>query len=66
MPALPRIKQTYSLTDRVAAFAADTREKANRLPLGPERDALMKKIRHADTACHLDQWAQSPGLQSPK
>jgi hypothetical protein len=60
------MKQTDSLTDRVSAFAAETREKANSLPPGPERDALMKKIRQADTAAHLDQWAQSPGLQPPK
>jgi hypothetical protein len=66
MPARPRIKQAESLSDRVAAFAADTREKANLLPPGPERDALLKKIRQADTAARLDQWAQSPGLQPPK
>jgi hypothetical protein len=62
----PRTKQTEPLSDRVAAFAADTREKANLLPPGPERDALLKKIRQADTAARLDQWAQSPGLQPPK
>jgi hypothetical protein len=66
MPARPRIKQADSLSDRVATFAAETREKANSLPPGPERDALLKKVRQADTAAHLDQWAMSPGLQPPK
>jgi hypothetical protein len=61
-----RIKQTDPLSDRFAAFAADARAKANLLPPGPERDALLKKIRQADTAARLDQWAQSPGLQPPK
>jgi hypothetical protein len=60
-----RIKQTESLSDRVAAFAAETREKANLLPPGPERDALLKKIRQAETASRLDEWASSPGLQPP-
>jgi hypothetical protein len=66
MPARPRTKQTESLSDRLAAFAAETREKANSLPPGPERDALLKKIHQADTAAHLDHWAMSPGLQSLK
>lgn len=58
-------KQTESFKDRLAAFAKKTRERAEQLS-GPERDALLKKARQADTAAHLDDWANSPGLQSPK
>jgi hypothetical protein len=61
-----RMKHTESLNDRVAAFANNAQEKANLLPPGPERDAMLKKVRQAKTAAHLDQWAQSPGLQPPK
>jgi hypothetical protein len=36
------------------------------LPLGRERDELLKKLRAAETAMHLKDWAESPGLQAPK
>jgi hypothetical protein len=61
-----RSKQTASLRDRLASFAKEAREKASQLKPGPEQDALLKKARQADTAYHLDQWANSPGLQPPK
>lgn len=61
-----RFKQTTSLKDRLAAFARDAREKAERKPADIERDDLLKKARQADTASHLDDWANSPALQPPK
>jgi hypothetical protein len=33
---------------------------------GPERDELLRKLRQAETAMHLEDWANSPGLQPPK
>jgi hypothetical protein len=54
-----------SFRERLSAFAADEREKAKLLPPGPERDAALRKIRQAETAAHLDDWANSPGLQPP-
>ena len=45
------------------AFAKDAREKAEQLPSGVVRDDLLKKARQADTASHLDEWINSPGLQ---
>lgn len=47
-------------------MAKDAREKAEKLPPGPEREALMKEARQLDTAVHMDEWASSPGLRSPK
>jgi hypothetical protein len=35
------------------------------LPPGPQRDALLRKARQAETAAHADKWASSPGLRSP-
>jgi hypothetical protein len=32
------------------------------MPPGPDRDELLKKLRQAETAMHLDDWANSPGL----
>jgi hypothetical protein len=62
---MQRRRQTTSLRDRLAAWAKDVREQADRLPPGPERDDLVKKARQADIAVHLDDWAKSPGLQRP-
>jgi hypothetical protein len=61
-----RFKQTDSLQVRLAAFAQDARDEAAKLPPGIERDEMLRKASHADTAAHLDDWANSPGLQSPK
>jgi hypothetical protein len=58
-------KQTESLKDRLEAFSKRAREKAMQLS-GPEREELMKKASRAETAAHIDEWANSPGLQPPK
>jgi len=61
-----RFKQAASLKERLALFANEVREKALQLRPGPEQDALLKKARQADTAAHLDECANSSGLQPPK
>jgi hypothetical protein len=61
-----RFKQSIPLHDRLATWAEQIRGQANSLPPGPEREALLKKVRQADTALHLEDWANSPGLQPPK
>ena len=61
-----RFKQTASLKDRLALFAKEVREKAAQLRPGPERDALLKRARQAETASFIDEWANSVGLQPPK
>lgn len=60
-----RFKQQLTLQDRLAAWSKDIMEQADRLPPGPEREALIKKARQAEVATRLDDWAQSPGLQPP-
>ncbi len=60
-----RFKQQITLQDRLAAWSTSVLEQAAKLPPGPEKDALIKKARQADVASHLDDWAHSPGLQSP-
>jgi hypothetical protein len=55
-----------SLKDRLASFAKDLREKAELMPPCPAREVMLRKARRADTASHLDDWANSPGLQPPK
>jgi hypothetical protein len=59
-------KQTIPLKDRLASFAKEARDRGLRLPPGSEREAMLKKVSQADTAAHLDERANSPGLQPPK
>ena len=59
-------KQQLSFRDRLASFAKAAREKASLLPPGAEKDELLHKAQQADTAAHLNEWANSPGLQPPK
>ena len=58
-------RQTIPLNDRLAAFAAEAREKAESM-IGVERDDLLKKASIADTAVHIDDWINSSGLRPPK
>ena len=60
-----RFRQNISLQDRLAAWATEVRAQADKLPPGPERDALLKRARQAETASHIEDWANSSGLQSP-
>jgi len=61
-----RSKQTIPLKDRLAAFAKEMVEQASLLPPGAEKDDLLRRARRADTASHLDDWANSLELQPPK
>jgi len=55
-----RFKHTTSLEERLAEEARRWREQAELLPLGPERDELMRKVRQTDAASQLNQWLASP------
>lgn len=61
-----RFKQHFSLQDRLASFAKHLREKAVKLAPGAEKDDLLIRASQADTAAHMDEWMNSPGLQPPK
>ena len=61
-----RSKQTIPLKDRLAAFAKEMVEQASILPPGAEKEDLLRRARRADTASHLDDWANSLELQPPK
>jgi hypothetical protein len=60
------LKQEISLQDRIVEWANGVRAEAAAMPPGPDRDELLKKLRQAETAMHLDDWANSPGLRSPE
>jgi hypothetical protein len=61
-----RIKQTLSLEERLVTEANRLRDKANSLPMGGERERLIRLARQAETASHMNEWLTSPGLQGPK
>jgi hypothetical protein len=61
-----RFKNTLTFPDRLKTFADELKAKAAELRPGPEREALLKRARQADIATHIDEWANSPGLQPPK
>jgi len=61
-----RVKHQSTLQDRIVEWTEEVREQAAALPPGPDREMLLKKIRQAETALHLENWASSPGLQPPK
>ena len=61
-----RIKHSLTLEERLAEESKRLREQANHLPMGHDREALLKRARLADTASHLSEWLMSPGLQPPK
>jgi hypothetical protein len=61
-----RFKQTGTLQERVIEWARKLRAEAITMPSGAERDVLLKKVRQVETAMHLEEWANSPGLQSPE
>jgi hypothetical protein len=60
-----RIKQIFSLEERLVEEAKQLREEAKRLPPGPKREILLRKARQDETASHLTAWLTSPGLQAP-
>jgi hypothetical protein len=60
------VKHTLSFEERLAKEAQRCRAEADKLPPGTERDHLLLKARHADTAAHINDWANSAGLKSPR
>jgi hypothetical protein len=51
--------------ESIAAEKTRLEEQLANVARGPERDALLKKIRQLDTASHLNEWVTSPGLRAP-
>ncbi len=38
---------------------------AKSLPVGKEREELLRKARQLETASHVNEWLSSPGLKPP-
>ena len=61
-----RFKQTLSMRERIELWAEKVRDQAAVLPAGHQKEALLKKVRTAEAASHLDLWVNSRGLQPPR
>jgi len=53
------------LGDRLAHEAERLRQNSRTVPVGKERETLLRKARQLETASHIDEWLSSPGLQTP-
>jgi hypothetical protein len=60
-----RFKQTVPLEERLRVQAGADRERASALPPCREREELLLRARRAETASHITEWLNSPGLLPP-
>jgi hypothetical protein len=65
--AMERRRQSvpHIIEDQIAAEKARLEAQFADAPPGPQKDALLKKIRRLETASHMYEWLSSPGLQPP-
>jgi hypothetical protein len=63
MPRIP--SRPRSFEDQLAAEKLLAEQKLIVTPFGPERDALLQRMRQIDTAIHVNEWLRSPGLRPP-
>jgi hypothetical protein len=61
-----RFTQTTTLGDRLAHEAERLKQNARTLPIGKEREGLLRNARQLETASHINEWLSSPGLQTPQ
>jgi hypothetical protein len=57
---------TATFEERLAEEAIKFKEAAEKQPLGSAaREQLLRRVRQAETAAHIDEWLRSPGLLPP-
>ena len=56
----------HTFEENIAAERAKLEAQIAKLKSGPQRDALLRKIRQLDTATHINEWLSSPGLRPPE
>ncbi|MCC8961489.1 hypothetical protein H8A95_03930 [Bradyrhizobium sp. Pear76] len=61
-----RVKQVLSLEERLNLEAQQLRQRANELPPGIEKEAVLEQARQHDAAAHMTAWLASPGLSLPE
>jgi hypothetical protein len=62
-----RLNHTATFEERLAEEAIKFNEAAEKQPPGSTaRELLLRRARQAETASHINNWINSPGLQPPK
>ena len=61
----PRVKHKKTFQERLEDEAVRFRELANQTPPGMQRELYLRRARQAETASHINDWLNSPGLQAP-
>jgi hypothetical protein len=56
----------HTFEENIAAEKAKLEAQVAEVKPGPQKDALLRKIRQLDTAAHMSEWLSSPGLQPPE
>jgi hypothetical protein len=56
----------HTFEERLAEQKTRFEKQASKLRPGPEREELLRKARQIDTAAHINEWLNSPGLRSPR
>jgi hypothetical protein len=56
----------HTFEENIAAEKAKLEAQVAKLKPGPQKDALLRKMRQLDTAAHMSEWLSSPGLQPPE
>lgn len=62
---MPRHPENPPFEEKWKHLAEEARQEAEKLPQGHQRDAMLKKARQLETACHMSEWVSSPGLRTP-
>jgi hypothetical protein len=56
----------HTFEENIAAEKSRCEGQLASTPNGPQRDALVRKIRQLNTASHISDWLKSPELRSPE
>jgi hypothetical protein len=60
-----RSKHTQSFLERLAEHANKVRSKAESLPAGREREAMLEKLKQAERATQISRWLSSTDAAEP-
>jgi hypothetical protein len=60
-----RVKHALTFEERLACQAGRLREEARKMPIGKQRDQVLKRARQAETALSITRWLTSPDHPKP-
>ena len=61
-----RFKHTLTLEERLVEDTALLRDQARHMKPGVALDQVLRRIQQNETAVHISDWLESPGLRTPK